>query len=261
VSPADIVVRHCQGLDELRTCVALQKEIWNFTDAELVPLRMFVVAEKVGGQVMGAFDGAEMVGFALSVPGTRSGQVYLHSHMLAVREAHRNSGLGRRLKMLQREDALARGIELIEWTFDPLEIKNAYLNIEKLGAIARRYNINQYGITSSPLQGGLPSDRLIAEWWLKSRRVETLLATGKIPPFTPETATRKKIEVPNQIYAWKASAEHKSKAQQVQQRNREQFLEGFNDGLAVLGYERDSEGNGKFLLGKWDEKWSYASQE
>ena len=132
----------------------------------------------------------EMVGFALSVPGTRSGHVYLHSHMLAVRKEHRNGGLGRRLKLLQREEALARGIELIEWTFDPLEIKNAYLNIEKLGAISRRYNINQYGITSSPLQGGLPSDRLIAEWWLKSKRVETLLATGKNPSFERETCDR-----------------------------------------------------------------------
>ncbi len=179
MSPDAIVIRRCQGLDELRACVALQKDVWNFSDAELVPLRMFVVAEKVGGQVMGAFDGGEMVGFALSVPGTRSGHVYLHSHMLGVRKEHRNGGLGRRLKLLQREDALARGIELIEWTFDPLEIKNSYLNIEKLGAISRRYNINQYGITSSPLQGGLPSDRLIAEWWLKSRRVETLLADGK----------------------------------------------------------------------------------
>src|ERR1700677_2906480 len=156
-----ITIRRCQGLEELRTCISLQKEVWNFADADLVPLRMFVVAEKVGGQVMGAFDGNEMVGFALSVPGTRSGYTYLHSHMLAVRREYRNSGLGRRLKLLQREDAIARGIELIEWTFDPLEIKNAYLNIEKLGAIARRYNINQYGITSSPLQGGLPSDRLI----------------------------------------------------------------------------------------------------
>ncbi|MGB8834387.1 MAG: GNAT family N-acetyltransferase, partial [Candidatus Sulfotelmatobacter sp.] len=144
----EIMIRRCRGLDELRTCISLQKEIWNFTDAELVPLRMFVVAEKVGGQVMGAFDGEDMVGFALSVPGARSGYSYLHSHMLAVRSEYRNSGLGRRLKLLQREDAIARGIDLIEWTFDPLEIKNAYLNIEKLGAIARRYNINQYGITS-----------------------------------------------------------------------------------------------------------------
>ncbi len=252
-----IVIRRCKGLDELRSCVTLQKEIWNFTDAELVPLRMFVVADKVGGQVMGAFDGNEMVGFALSVPGTRSGHIYLHSHMLAVRKEHRNSGLGRRLKLLQRADALARGIELIEWTFDPLEIKNAYLNIEKLGAISRRYNINQYGVTSSPLQGGLPSDRLIAEWWLKSRRVENLLERGKSTAFKREA----EIEVPAQIYEWKSEADTRSKAQEVQEHNRLQFLQAFENGLTVLGYERDSEGNGKFLLGNWDEQWSYASQD
>jgi predicted GNAT superfamily acetyltransferase len=177
--------------------------------------------------------------------------------MLAVRKDQRNSGLGRRLKLLQREDALARGIELIEWTFDPLEIKNAYLNIEKLGAITRRYNINQYGITSSPLQGGLPSDRLIAEWWLKSKRVETLLSTGKNPPAKIEM----KIEVPAQIYEWKATPETRAQAQQLQERNRDQFLRAFGEGLTVLGYERDAAGNGKFLLGRWDENWSYASED
>ena len=251
-----VELRRCHSIEDFRACVALQKEVWNFSDAELVPLRMFVVADKVGGQVMGAFDSSEMVGFALSVPGTRSGYIYLHSHMLAVRKDHRNGGLGRRLKLMQREDAIARGIELIEWTFDPLEIKNAYLNIEKLGAISRRYNINQYGITSSPLQGGLPSDRLIAEWWLRSKRVGTLLATGK-NPLVQGTAS---IGVPAQIYDWKAAPETRGKAQQVQQRNREQFLHAFEQGLAVLGYERDSEGNGKFVLGHWDEKWSYASE-
>jgi predicted GNAT superfamily acetyltransferase len=257
VSAEAIVIRSSQGLDELRACVALQKEIWNFSDAELVPLRMFVVAEKVGGQVMGAFDGDEMVGFALSVPGTRSGHVYLHSHMLAVRQDQRNGGLGRRLKLLQREDALARGIELIEWTFDPLEIKNAYLNIEKLGAIARRYNINQYGVTSSPLQGGLPSDRLIAEWWLKSKRVQTVLESGKVPGFEH----RSEIEVPAEIYEWKAAEKTRGEAKKVQERNRAQFLRAFQEGLAVLGYERDPAGDGKFVLGEWDENWSYASRE
>jgi predicted GNAT superfamily acetyltransferase len=256
VSADSVVIRRCQGLEELRACVALQKEVWNFTDADLVPLRMFVVAEKIGGQVMGAFEGQQMVGFALSLPGSRSGHTYLHSHMLAVRKDHRNSGLGRRLKLLQREDALVRGIELIEWTFDPLEIKNAYLNIEKLGAIARRYNINQYGITSSPLQGGLPSDRLIAEWWLRSKRVETLLTEGRNPSFQRESS----IDVPAQVYEWKAAAESRGKALQVQERNREEFLRAFVDGLAVLGYERDAEGNGKFILGEWQEKWSYASK-
>src|SRR6266567_2322725 len=219
MSTYSIVLRRCHSIEEFRACVALQKEVWNFTNAELVPLRMFVVADKVGGQVMGAFEGNTMVGFALSVPGTRSGHVYLHSHMLAVRKDHRNSGLGRRLKMLQREEALSRGIELIEWTFDPLEIKNAYLNIEKLGAIVRRYNINQYGITSSPLQGGLPSDRLIAEWWLRSKRGETLLEKGMNPAMQTESS----IMVPAQIHEWKAAAETRAKAQGVQERNREQF--------------------------------------
>jgi len=245
---AEIEIRLCHGLDELNACVALQKEVWNFSDYDLVPLRLFVVAEKIGGQVIGAFDAGELVGFVMSIPGARDGKAYLHSHMLAVRESHRNAGIGRRLKLLQREDALAHGIELIEWTFDPLEIKNAWMNIERLGAITRRYNVNQYGISSSPLQGGLPTDRLVAEWWLRSERVEELLKTGKHPPLKPEIT----VAVPAEIYTWKAAPQHRHKAEQVQARNREQFLNAFSHGLAVLGYERDAIGNGTFLLGKWD---------
>jgi predicted GNAT superfamily acetyltransferase len=251
-----VVIRLIHELDEMRAAVALQKEVWNFSDAELVPLRLFVVAEKVGGQVIGAFDGERMVGFALSVPGVRTGHPYLHSHMLAVHADYRNGGLGRKIKMFQREDALGRGIELIEWTFDPLEIKNAWLNIEKLGAIARRYTINQYGITSSPLQGGLPSDRLIAEWWLKSRRVEGLVKNGGVP----ESVAIQRIAVPAAIYDWKAAEQTRGRALDVLETNRKQFLKAFGEGLAVLGYERDDAGNGKFLLGTWDETWSYASK-
>jgi predicted GNAT superfamily acetyltransferase len=246
VSSEQIVVRNCSGLDEMRSCVALQKEVWNFTDAELVPLRMFVVAEKIGGQVIGAFAGGELVGFAFSIPGFRHGHSYLHSHMLAVRPAFRNAGLGRRLKLAQREEALGRGFELMEWTFDPLEIKNAYLNIEKLGAIAGRYTVNQYGITSSPLQGGLPTDRLVAEWWLKSQRVEELLKRGLRPPVESQMT----IAVPAEIYAWKAEPENRRRAQELQERNRDLFVKAFAEGLTVVGYERDSQGNGKFLLGR-----------
>jgi len=251
-----IVIRKCHDLDELRACVALQKEVWNFSDADLVPLRMFVVAEKVGGQVIAAFAENEMVGFALSVPGFRAGHSYLHSHMLAVRKQYQNAGLGRRLKLLQREDALASGFELIEWTFDPLEIKNAYLNIAKLGAISRRYTVNQYGLSSSPLQGGLPTDRLVAEWWLRSRRVETLLHEGKLTQVEALTT----ISVPAQIYDWKGSPETRGQALNLQEQNRKQFVRAFADGLAVLAYDRDPRGNGKFVLGRWDEKWIYAAR-
>jgi predicted GNAT superfamily acetyltransferase len=237
----------------MQACFALQKEVWKFADADLIPVRMFVVAAKIGGQVIGAFDANELVGFALAIPGMRNGYCYLHSQMLAVRQQYRNGGLGRRMKLYQREEALARGFELMEWTFDPLEIKNAYLNIEKLGAIARRYNVNQYGITSSPLQGGLPTDRLVAEWWMKSKRVEAVLADSLRAKFE----CRARIEVPAEIYEWKAEAAMRTQALAVQGSNRDRFERAFAEGLSVLGYEREKHGNGRFLLGDWDEGWRY----
>jgi predicted GNAT superfamily acetyltransferase len=251
-----LVIRKCTGIEEFKACVDLQKEVWKFSDLDVVPLRMFIVADKIGGQIIGTFDGDVLVGFALAIPGMRNGRQYLHSHMLAVRESHRNAGLGRRMKLAQRDDALVRGIDLIEWTFDPLEIKNAYLNIERLGAIARRYTINQYGMSSSPLQGGLPTDRLVAEWWVRSARVNTLLNNGTLPSFKTEQT----IEVPGKIYEWKAAAADRQKASDVQLRNREALIEAFDRDLAVLGYRRDAEGNGAFLVGRWNEDWSYASK-
>jgi predicted GNAT superfamily acetyltransferase len=260
-----VTIRKCEALEEMQACFALQKEVWKFADADLVPVRMFVVAAKIGGQVIGAFvprddkrndernREEELIGFALAIPGIRNGHSYLHSHMLAVRQQYRNGGLGRGMKLYQREDALARGFELMEWTFDPLEIKNAYLNIEKLGAIARRYNVNQYGITSSPLQGGLPTDRLVAEWWMKSKRVEAVLADAPRAKFE----CRARIDVPAEIYEWKAAATTRAQALAVQGSNRERFTRAFTEGLSVLGYERDAHGNGRFLLGEWDESWRY----
>lgn len=251
-----ITIRRCEALDEMRACFALQKEVWSFTDAELVPVRIFVLATKIGGHVVGAFEGGQLIGFALAIPGMRHGHSYLHSHMLAVRQQYRNGGLGRRMKLFQRADALARGIELMEWTFDPLEIKNAWLNLEKLGAIARRYNINQYGMVSSALQGGLPTDRLIAEWWLRSRRVEHLLKTGTIP----ESRIESTVTVPAEIYEWKNSPSMRDRALEVQARNRGLLREAFLKGLAAVRYQRDERGNGSFLLGHWDEKFSYGAQ-
>jgi predicted GNAT superfamily acetyltransferase len=248
-----VTIRKCEALEEMRACFRLQKEVWTFSDAELIPVRMFVVANKIGGQVMGAFVQENLVGFALAIPGMRNGRCYLHSQMLAVRQQYRNCGLGRQMKLYQRDDALARGFELMEWTFDPLEIKNAYLNIEKLGAIARRYNANQYGITSSPLQGGLPSDRLVAEWWMKSKRVEAVLADAPRAKFE----CRARVEVPAEIYVWKADAATRARALAVQGENRERFQRALGEGLCVLGYERGERGNGRFLLGEWDEAWRY----
>ena len=263
-----IVIRTCAGFDELEACVQLQMETWGYDGSDVIPRKAFLVAQKIGGQVIGAFDteifggqpegGPEsLVGFAMSLPGVKTGQgepkAYLHSHMLAVREAYRNRGLGMQLKREQRREALSRGIRQMEWTFDPLEIKNAYLNIEKLGAIARRYNVNQYGITSSPLQGGLPSDRLVAEWWMKSKRVEAALTGARQLEFQCDG----RIQVPAEIYEWKGRPSTRPQALAVEEKNRQLFNRFFAEGLAVLGYERDARGDGTFLLGPWDEGWRY----
>src|SRR5512142_1342889 len=197
----NFLLRTCHSVEDMRAALELQRTVWNFSDEELVPVRLFVVGEKIGGHVLGAFEGDRMVGFAYGLPGFRNGHAYVHSHMLAVLASHRNTGIGQALKLFQRDIALRQGFELIEWTFDPLEIKNAYLNIEKLGAITRRYTLNQYGITTSPLQAGLPTDRLYAEWWLNSKRVTALLNHGHMskPPVEASNAA------PAEIYACKAA--------------------------------------------------------
>ena len=211
---------------------------------------MFIVASRIGGQVLGAFDGETIVGFAMSFPGYRDGRAYLHSHMLAVLPEYRNAGLGRRLKLAQRDDALARGIDLMEWTFDPLEIKNAHLNIARLGAIARRYKRDFYGPSTSPLQGGLPTDRLYAEWWLRSARVRRIL--GEEEEKEQSETVEKPVEtvcVPGAIYEWKRDADQRKLAEALQTSNRLALESAFARGLAITGYERTQEGDGCFLLG------------
>jgi len=238
-----IEVRTLSTGAEYAEAVDLQRRIWNFADIELLPVRLFVVANKVGGHVFGAYDGARMIGFLLAIPGIKRGvHGYLHSHMLGVLAEYRDRGVGRMLKLRQREDALARGIDLVEWTFDPLELKNAFFNMERLGAIVRRYVENQYGTTSSPLHGGLPTDRCTAEWWVASDRVSAILAGGG----PDRAAVEERIEVPSDI------AELRKRdpkcAREIQRGVAAQFHRHLDGGLAVIGFER-TEKAGVYLLG------------
>ena len=242
-----IEVRPLSTLEEFTEAVGLQKEIWGFEDLELLPLRLFVVANKVGGLSWGAFDGGRMIGFCIAIPGLKvGGRTYWHSHMMGVVGEHRNSGVGRALKLRQRQDAIARGIELVEWTFDPLEIKNAYFNIERLGAVVRRYVLNQYGTTTSHLHGGLPTDRCVAEWWISSGRVNALLAGA--PMERPRIETR--IETPFDIDAIRKR--DLARARDIQRRMSDQFVAHFNNGLMVVGVER-TERAGVYLLARDEE--------
>lgn len=269
-----ILIRACNGLEELGACVRLQREVWGLEEIDVVPRRSFVVAEHIGGQVIGAFDtslpGAgttgnaeSLAGFAMALPGflhapadgaaaapgqARAVQPYFHSHMLAVANQYRNRGIGRRLKLAQRDDALRRGIERMEWTFDPLEIKNAYLNIHRLGVVVRRYSPDMYGVSSSRLQGKLPTDRLCAEWWMGSRRVRRAIEGKPLVSHTVET----RIAVPGQVGAWRANPEERERALEVQKENRRLFGEAFAQGLAVFGFLVDARGDGVFQLGRME---------
>ncbi len=171
-------MRHCHGLAEFAACLEVERAVWRSSDIDLVPLPLFVVAAEIGGQVLGAFDGDRIVGFTLAFPGVRERRPFLHSHMTGVLAAYWNRGIARSLKLFQRRDALSRNIDRIEWTFDPLQVKNAYFNLVRLGAIVRRYLPNVYGATTSPLHSGLPTDRLVAEWWLRSARVRQAVSSG-----------------------------------------------------------------------------------
>ncbi len=171
VTDASVIdIRDIKEISELRAVEDLQKEVWGCSDREIFPGLALIPLLEIGGVLIGAFAGVEMVGFVLGLPGVERGQPILHSDMLAVKREYRSHGLGFKLKLRQRERALDKGIDRITWTFDPLQSRNAYLNFAKLGVKADRYKINYYGETSSFLHS-TGTDRLWVTWELKSDRV------------------------------------------------------------------------------------------
>ena len=253
-----IEIRKLVSIQEMEACVQLQQSVWQFQDLDIIPRRMFAVASAVGGQVMGAWDGTQLIGYALAIPGFREGQPYFHSHMLAVAPEYRNKGVGRMLKLAQRDDAMARGIELIEWTFDPLEVKNAFFNIEKLGAIVRRYTPDFYGPSTSPLHGNLPTDRLHAEWWLNSDRVRSLIAGNGLP----NSPIKETIAV-TYTHAGSGDTLHPPPALALESllNLRREFSVAFSAGLAVLRFQNLPGKSACYRLGNWDKDSSLAQSE
>lgn len=237
--PGRLEVRHCHGLEEWQQCAILEKAVWGFD--ECVPLPLYVVAAETGGQVLGAFLDGELVGFTMAVAGVHSagGKLtpFLHSHMTAVRSEHRDRGIGRQLKLFQRQDALSRGIRLVEWTFDPLEMRNAHFNLMRLGAVARRLIPNCYGVTSSEIHFGMPTDRLVAEWRLDSPRVKALLSGQPIA--RPEHNV-KSILVPARMDEWRRGDRAKAVAEQA--RIASEFHTWFAQGYVATALENTPDG-------------------
>src|SRR5215472_11818174 len=240
-SMTGITLRRLGEPEEMRVCVDLQKRVWGFSDVELVPHRLFVVASRTGGQVIGAFDRERAIGFLLALAAYRKGELYLHSHMTAVLPEYQNRGIGRELKLAQREDALSRELNLIEWTFDPLQLRNAHFNIARLGAVVREYLPNLYGRTTSPLHHGLPTDRLVAQWWIRESRVQQILSQQA----SSRPAFREQVSMPRNILE---ICEHNpARAKEIQSQVREQFGRFFAQGLRVTGFELDEQ-SGHYLL-------------
>jgi predicted GNAT superfamily acetyltransferase len=165
-----VEVRPVREIGEYRACEALQRQAWLMDDdLEVVPLHLLVGVHKGGGLLLGAFDGDEVVGFVFGFPGlTPEGKLKHCSHMMGVLPERQSQGIGWQLKLAQREAVQAQGLDLITWTYDPLESRNAYLNISKLGAVCGTYVRDLYGPLADGLNAGLPTDRLQVDWWVRT---------------------------------------------------------------------------------------------
>lgn len=230
-------IRLCQTLEEYRACIEMQRTVWQFSDLDIIPLRSFVITRKSGGFTLGAFDeGDRLLGFTHAVAAFDARkQPYYYSHMLAVDPTLQNSGIGGRLKLAQRDYALAHEIRVVGWTFDPLQSRNAYLNLVKLGGVVRRYYQNYYGNAStSVLHRGLDTDRLFVEWWVGSSHVRMTLS-GKPRDDEPVAV----VDVPREIEELKVR--DLAEAQRRQQQVREDFLGLLQSGLYCAGFRASQE--------------------
>jgi len=182
----EIEIRPIEDHRGLRECEQLQQEIWGFAEQAVVPDHLLLTAVRNGGCLLGAYDGEKLIGHVFSLIGYEEGRPKHASLQLGVLPDLRYRGVGYRLKLAQRAFALKQGIELITWTFDPLQSANAHLNFKKLGTIARRYERDYYGEMRDELNRGLPSDRLLVEWWLTSPRVEAKIGESYALPSVDE---------------------------------------------------------------------------
>jgi predicted GNAT superfamily acetyltransferase len=249
----DFRIQPLHAAEEMKPCVGLQQQVWGYTPLDTVPDQIFIVAAKTGGHVLLARDGDQPIGFALAFAAARHGRTYLHSHMVAVLEEYQNRGVGRLLKLAQREDALQRGFDLIEWTFDPLQLKNARFNITRLGAIIRHYLPNLYGQTSSRLHAGLPTDRLVAEWWVRSPRVKAVLAgaaSSTSSNGSSRPAGRFAVSVPSNIR--ELCHDNPPVAEKIQSGLRQEFIAHFTQGRAVVAFETNPD-HASYLLEPYED--------
>jgi predicted GNAT superfamily acetyltransferase len=240
----EIVIRECSSIDELGQCVLLQREVFGLPDLEISPRRHLIVSRQAGGWTLGAFAGKRLVGFVHQLAGVRNGnEVFGYSHMMAVDREYQNRGVGARLKWSQRARALEEGRDFIKWTWDPMQARNAHFNLNRLGVTVSSYAENFYGtdyVASPGLFGaelpGIDSDRLFADWNIRSARVQRLAERDSVPA---EAAPDAKIKIPSNWTALLIEDPHRAKEELL--RTRSEFQRNFDKGLICAGFERDDE--------------------
>jgi predicted GNAT superfamily acetyltransferase len=247
-----ITIRTLDSAEDFERVEHLQRLTWGAEFTELVPAAILMISQKVGGIVAGAEDATgTLVGFVFGLTGLRHGRLAHWSHMLAVDESLQGAGIGRRLKLYQRNRLLEMGVEHCYWTYDPLVARNAHLNINRLGALPTEYIPDMYGAdTKSSLHSGIGTDRFIVEWELRSPRVLQAIHTAPHES-TVERADPDAIHVgvPDDIQAVKEASPAEARA--WRERSRSAFLEHLKDGHRVTGFARDpSKGCAYYILTK-----------
>jgi len=175
-----VVIRDLESYDDLWRVEALEKEVWQLSDQDMLPITMIIASKEAGNIWLGAFEGEALVGFAFGLLGRENGNSMVHSHMLAVRDSYRDHNLGYKLKLAQRDRALGMGIRIMTWTFDPLQSRNAHFNFAKLGVVSDKYKVDFYGPGTSSILFRNSTDRLWVQWRMSSKRVQQRLQ-GKNP--------------------------------------------------------------------------------
>jgi predicted GNAT superfamily acetyltransferase len=237
---ADIQIRECLSLDELKACVQLQREVFALPDLEISPVRHLIVTKNAGGFTLGAFADDELVGFVLSVPAFLRGEKAFYSHMTAVWHSFQSLGIGASLKWSQRERSLQEGVKFIKWTFQPVQSKNAHFNLNRLGVTIKQYSPNFYGTdysTSHEQNGkfGLDSDRLFAEWDLESEKV---FALSKKEEFVENRIEKLSILIPKDWNELVKTNIHNAIAEQTRIKN--EFEKAFAEGLICRKFDRET---------------------
>ena len=203
----DIRIRLARTRSDFEACIPLQRAVWGIADLEITSAIQLIATVHAGGFVhLAETADGKIVGFAYAFPALRGGIPHLHSDMLAVLPDLQGRGLGARLKWAQRDEALARGVGLISWTYDPMQARNANLNLRRLGGQAPQFVADFYGRTSSALHHGLPTDRLLVRWELKSKRVQDCAAAGE-PALTMAAPSHPRINDVKWQAGWPVSSE------------------------------------------------------